>query len=207
MSTIGRDLRERRSADRGTDRLQQQSRRRRAGVALRRGRLRARGPVHRRARAVPDRHGRLRRLRAAGDDAARARRRAQDVRPPLYAREQPRDRRRSARRCRTARSSAGLPREMGFDEPCFRESDDEIAAAAFTRAELRLGSLEAQRLAKARPPEDLCAVRERRLSDEERQVRDLLGGARGARPRSAAGLRRRRTRSPMRRSPHAFRSR
>ena len=35
-------------------------------------RLCARGPVHGRARAVPDRHRRLRRHRAAGDDAARA---------------------------------------------------------------------------------------------------------------------------------------
>ena len=47
--------------------------------------LRARRPVHRRPRAVPDRHRRLRRHPAAGDDAARARRHPQFVRPPVRA--------------------------------------------------------------------------------------------------------------------------
>ena len=61
-------------------------------------RLRARRSVLRRARDLPDRHRRLRRHPAAGDDAARAARRAQLVRPSVRAREQPVDRaaRRSA---------------------------------------------------------------------------------------------------------------
>ena len=42
-----------------------------------------RGPVHRRARAVHDRHGRARRRRAARDDAARAPRRGLLLGPPL----------------------------------------------------------------------------------------------------------------------------
>ena len=132
MSTIGRDLAARRSADRGADRLQQQPRRRRAGVALRRGGLRARGPVHRRARAIPDRHGRLRRLRAAGDDAARAHGRAQDRTATSIC---SRTTRRSTPLGEALPNSEifrRLAAKMGFDEPCFRESDDEIAAAAFT---------------------------------------------------------------------------
>ena len=96
MSTIGRDLLDGRPADRGADRLRQQPGGGRAAVVRGGARLRARGPVHGRARAVPDRHGGLRRLRAAGDDAARARRRAQVLRALLHARQQSGDR--SARR-------------------------------------------------------------------------------------------------------------
>ena len=45
-------------------------------------------------------------------------------------------------------------------------------------------ALKQKRLATARPAEAVRAVRERRLPDEERQVRDLLGDARRARPRT-----------------------
>ena len=85
-----------------------------------------------------------------------------------------------------------LAAEMGFDEPCFRESDDEIAAAAFTEPSFDWQALKRKRLATARPPADLRAVRERRLPDEERQVRDLLG----ARSRSSASIRCRATSPP-----------
>jgi hypothetical protein len=74
------------------------------------------------------------------------------------------------------------------------------------RIELRLADAEEGRLAEARPAEDLCAVRARRLSDEERQVRDLFGESRPARPRSRAGLFAA-ERSPTRRSQNAIRSR
>ena len=46
-------------------------------------RPRPRRPVHRRPRAVPHRHRPLRRHRAAGDDAARGRRRRAGVGPPV----------------------------------------------------------------------------------------------------------------------------
>ena len=57
-----------------------------------RGGLRARGSLLRRARDLPDRHRRLRRHPAAGDDAARADRRPQLLRPPVRARQQSGDR-------------------------------------------------------------------------------------------------------------------
>ena len=52
-------------------------------------RVRARRSVHRGARAVPDRHGRLRRHRPAGDDAARAPRRGEALWALLHGGEQP----------------------------------------------------------------------------------------------------------------------
>ena len=73
-----------RAADRGAGRLQQQPG---GGRAASRGRwragFRARGPVHRRARALPDRHRRPRRLRAARHHAAGALGRARQLRPHL----------------------------------------------------------------------------------------------------------------------------
>ena len=93
MSAIGDALLDaKRSADSRDLRLQLESGRRRARVGQGRGGLRARGPLLRRARDFPDRHRRLRRHPAAGDDAARASRRPHVVRPPLRAREQSVDR-------------------------------------------------------------------------------------------------------------------
>ncbi len=69
----------------------------------------ARGPVHGRAGAAPDRHGALRRHRPAGDDAARAPRPARRLRAPLRHLEPARRRRRRASACRTRRSSAAWP--------------------------------------------------------------------------------------------------
>ena len=68
-----RAARRRRPADPRALRLQLESGRGRARFGQGRRRLRARRSVHRRPRRVPDRHRRLRRHRAAGDDAARAR--------------------------------------------------------------------------------------------------------------------------------------
>jgi hypothetical protein len=61
--------------------LQLESRLHRARSRERAGRPAPRRSLHRRPRALPDRHRRLRRRAAAGDDAARARRPAQGVRP------------------------------------------------------------------------------------------------------------------------------
>ena len=116
MSTIGDDLLREggavaptaalRAAHRGARRLQQQPGRGGARVAEGRARLRARGPVHRRARALHDRHRRPCRLRAAGDDAARAPRRAHELRPHLRADQRAGDR--AARRGEA--EHADLPR-------------------------------------------------------------------------------------------------
>ena len=83
--------------------------------------LRARRPVHGRARALHDRHRRPRRLRAAGDDPARAPRPARQLRPHLRADQRGGDR--AARRgpAQHRRSSATLAATMGFDEPCFAD--------------------------------------------------------------------------------------
>ena len=73
----------RRTAGEGARRVQLESRRRRARQQRGAARARARGPVHGRARALPDRHRRLGRLGAARDDAARALGRALLVRPSV----------------------------------------------------------------------------------------------------------------------------
>src|SRR5882672_286034 len=82
----------RRAAGARDHRLQQQPGRRVPGVGQGHRRLLARGPLHRGDRPFPDGHRGLRRHRAAGDHAARAHGRAQVLRPPLRAREQPGDR-------------------------------------------------------------------------------------------------------------------
>ena len=65
---------------------------RRAGSGRRAARARARGPVHRRPRALPDRHRRLGRHRAPRDDAARALGHPPRVRPSLRDAQPPGDR-------------------------------------------------------------------------------------------------------------------
>ena len=94
--------------------------------------LRARGPLHRRARAPPDRHGRLRRLRAAGDDAARA------PRPPtryghLYLTLNEPAARRRATACRTPRSSAGCAARWGSTPAHARQRRGDRARSCSTR--------------------------------------------------------------------------
>ena len=82
-----------------------------------RARPRARGPVHGRPRAVPDRHRGLRRHRAARDHHPRALRHPQGLRPPLPEPEPARHRARSARASRTPRSSACWPRAWASTIP------------------------------------------------------------------------------------------
>ena len=107
-----------------------------------RARLRARGPVHGRARALHDRHRRPRRLRAAGDDAARAPRRPHQLRPHLRADQRAGDR--AARRGagRTPQIFRELAARMGFDEPCFARrrrgaGADRVPAGGARRRRLR----------------------------------------------------------------------
>ena len=100
-----RAARPRRPADPRDLRLQLEPGRRRARLGPRARGIRARGPLLRRARDLPDRHRRLRRHPAAGDHAARAVRRAHVVRAPVRAREQSGDR--AARR--SAAEHRGVP--------------------------------------------------------------------------------------------------
>ena len=84
-----------------------------------------------------------------------------------------------------------LAARMGFDEPCFRDTDDELARMAYRRDDVRTQgwdweSLKRdgwQRLVAARC---LCAVRARQLPDAVRQMRVLVRDAAGAGRRSAA---------------------
>ena len=106
MSTIGDALLDTANPDRGPGRLQQQSGGRGARFGQGGGGLRARRPVHRGAGAVPDRHRRLRRLRAAGHHAARALGHPHQLRPHRRAAEPAG--RRAARR--GAQQCLGVPR-------------------------------------------------------------------------------------------------
>ena len=133
MTRLGEALTDdRRSAGEGAHRLQLQSRLHRARSRNRPARPAARGSLHRRPRTFPDRYRRLRRRPAAGDDAARARRSAQGVRPSSTRRTTAARSRRSARRCRTARSSAASPRRWISIIPELRESDEDLMRAALT---------------------------------------------------------------------------
>jgi hypothetical protein len=84
-----------------------------------------------------------------------------------------------------------LAARMGFDDDCFKDSDDELAAQAFNAQDVRamgfrLGRLEAEGLAETEHAG--CAVRARRLPYAIGQVRVLFRADGGRRPRSAAGL-------------------
>ena len=108
-----------------------------------------------------------RRLRAAGDDAARAPRRPHQLRPHLCADQRAGDR--AARRgaSRTRRSSASWRARMGFDEPCFADSDETLCARIAFRPERgRLRRAARARLGQAAARRG--AVRRGRLPDAER---------------------------------------
>ena len=81
--------------------------------------LAPRGPVHRGARAVPDRHRGLRRHPAARHHVPGAHRSLLRLRALLPATGAAGAAARPARRSRTSRSSALLAGRMGFDDPCF----------------------------------------------------------------------------------------
>ncbi len=87
-----------------------------------------------------------------------------------------------------------LAARMGFTEPCFRDSDDDLARQAFmreppARGGPRLGRAEGGRLPAPRRARPLCAVRGRQFPHAVGQVRVPLGRAGARRARSAADLR------------------
>ena len=88
-----------------------------------------------------------------------------------------------------------LAARMGFSEPCFRDSDDDLARQAFIAGHPRAAGIDwddaqGEGLPAARGSGGVRAVRRGRLSDAVGQVRALLRRARARRPRSAAGVRR-----------------
>ena len=135
-------------------------------------------PVHGRARRVPDRHDRLRRHRAAGDDAARALRRAQVLRPPV---------RPGATIPAIAPLGEAKPnievfrllaKRMGFEEACFDDTDEEVCRQALRSEQPRMRGIDWetvkeqgwQRLA---VPERYAPFAEGGLSHALRQMRVL----------------------------------
>ena len=119
---------------------------------------RARRPAHRRARALPHRHGAVRRRRAAGHDAARAPRRALVVGPPLPDAATSRRSSRSASACRTARSSGGWrPGSGSTTRPSARRTSEMLAevlaaAPAVDRRRPSCASAGSRRSTSARAP-------------------------------------------------------
>ena len=195
MSQLGRILRRpvARSAGEGALRLQLQPGGGRARAGEGAPRPRARGPVHGRARAVPDRHRRLRRHRAARDDDARALRHPQGVRPPLRQPEPARDR--AARRGKpNTELFRLLAARMGLDHPASATATSRWRARRFRwdhpfwRGSATSGSSARHRCAST-VPDPLRAVRRGRLPDAVGQVRALLDRARGSGARPPCRLR------------------
>ena len=88
-----------------------------------------------------------------------------------------------------------LAARMGFTEPCFRDSDEDMARTAWRRSDPRARDLdwdvaEARRMAASQRPRGVRAVRARQLPDAVGQVRIRERDARGAGPGSAARLHR-----------------
>ena len=141
------------------------------GAAFRRGgaRLRARGPLLRRSRPVPDRHRRLRRPAAAGDVAARAPRRPPLVRPPARAGKPAVDRS-AGRGAAEYRALPPARRADGLRRPALprRRRDAGTPGAALRRGSARrrdLGRGQGTRIRAAVGAGPVGAVRRRRLPD------------------------------------------
>ena len=148
--------------------------------------LRARGPVHGRARALPDRHRRLGRLRAPGHDAARALGRPLVLRPPTTCTlNRPRDRAGGRSEAEHARSSACSRRGWGWTHAALQDDDAALIRQALDDAEHHARGRDVRRAdgergwARLNVPMPYVPVRRRRLSDAERQVRVLLGADAG----------------------------
>jgi hypothetical protein len=157
--------------------LQQQPGRGRARIGEGGRGVRARGPLRRRARPVPDRHGRLRGHPAAGDLVARAPRHPQLVRPPARQREQRGDRPagRGAAEHRgvpPARRGNGLRRAV-LPRHRRRHRARRVQGVGPAHGRLRLGRGQARGLSSPRGARALRAVRPRRLPDAVGQVRIL----------------------------------
>jgi anaerobic selenocysteine-containing dehydrogenase len=129
--------------------------------------LRARRPVLRGDGLLPHRHRRLCGHRAAGDYPARAHRHPQVLRPPYVLANNP----------AIAPVGESLPNaevfrrlaaRMGFDEECFRDSDDDLARQAIGSGHANLAgidweTLKRERLAAPRAAAELRALRQGRL--------------------------------------------
>ena len=137
----------------------------------------ARRPVHRRARAVPDRHRALRRRRPAGDDAARAPRPALVVGTPLPDAQRAGDRAGRRVASRTPRSSGCWPRGSGSGT---RPSASRTRRCS-QRARRSAGGDRRCRAARARVHEDRSRPGPR--SARRRRLRHAVGQARAARRR------------------------
>ena len=92
-----------------------------------------------------------------------------------------------------------LAARMGFDDPCLRESDEQMARQAFLWDHERMAGIDFERLERedVGPPErprPLPALRRRRLSHAVGQVRARVGQARGRGARPARRATRRRAR-------------
>ena len=92
---------------------------------------RARGPVHRRPRAVPDRHRRLRRHRSCPPPPRSSTTTSTRPTGTSTSASAARRSRRSARRCRTPRCSGGSPRGWASTTRACARRDEEMARHAF----------------------------------------------------------------------------
>ena len=101
------------------------------------------------------------------------------------------DRAAAARRSPTPRSSGCSPRGMGLDDPCFRETDEEMLASLFADAPagVTLADAARARLGEDRPRPGPRPARRGRLRHARRQARAARRLARRAGHRRAAVLR------------------
>ena len=104
-----------------------------------------RRPVHRRARAVPHRHGPLRRHRAAGHHPDRGDRRRAVVGPPVPGLERGRPSRPLGESCSNTELLRRLAAAMGFTEPALFDDDDDAARATRSAPKVDLDELRARR--------------------------------------------------------------
>ena len=145
--------------------------------------MQPRRPLHRRARAVHDRHGALRRHRAAGDDADRGDRRRDVVGSPVPRLERGRRSHPLGESVSNSELHRRLAAAMGFTEPALFDDDmtrDPRRAADGRRRPAPRGRLPARAVPRGRP-----SVRRRRVPDRVRQGRAVQRRARvdGARRR------------------------
>ena len=150
----------------------------------------ARRPLHRRPRAVPDRHCRLRRHRPPRDDAARAYRRARLLRPPLRDAQHPERSPRSARPRSNNDVFRALAARLGLESDLFPNDETLIREAlaggpSTPRHHARAASRGVVRSASRPAPSAYTPVRRRRLPHSVRQVRALFRADEARRPRSA----------------------
>ena len=149
--------------------------------------LRARGPVHRRARAVHDRHRAPRRRGAPRHHPARAPRRGLLLGPPLPDLERAGDRAASGEAMPNTEAFRLLAARLGLDDPCFRESDEEMVAAMLATSRRRGATAELRERGwvKVDLGQGRDAARRGRLRDTTEGARDAATLHRAATTRPA----------------------